>query len=180
LNDCKTRKVFEPDLEMRIPAGAEFVNPMPAGSNHFSSVLVFHKLSKTVHCDDTLMYFDKPGKASRWIAGFKENSMHFHPSMERSALYRTAEAPKQFLHWFAQLLFDWDFQHLATAHKGVCYRTAWLKAWDLLERSRRHLEELAHENFEKFGPSPMELTCEPCGEDIEDTLWSIEGGCECG
>ncbi|CAF5029986.1 unnamed protein product, partial [Rotaria sp. Silwood1] len=29
LNNCSVRKKWEPDVEMRIPAGAEFINPQP-------------------------------------------------------------------------------------------------------------------------------------------------------
>lgn len=42
LNDPCARQTFLPDLEMRIPAGSEFIDPMPPTSNHFSNVFVFH------------------------------------------------------------------------------------------------------------------------------------------
>lgn len=42
LNDPCVRQSFQPELEMRIPAGSEFVDPQPPTSNHFSNVFVFH------------------------------------------------------------------------------------------------------------------------------------------
>lgn len=46
LNDACTRQTFLPDLEMRVPAGSEFIDPQPPTDNHFSNVFVFHPASK--------------------------------------------------------------------------------------------------------------------------------------
>ncbi|CAF3965228.1 unnamed protein product, partial [Rotaria sp. Silwood1] len=54
LTDCNVRKKWEPEVEMRIPAGAEFVNPQPESRNHFISVFVYHRASRTLHVDDTI------------------------------------------------------------------------------------------------------------------------------
>lgn len=148
LGDCKIRQLFEPELQMRIPSGAEFVNPVPPSSNHFSSVLVFHKASKCVHCDDTFMFFDNPTMLMK-IFGFKDGSMHFHPSMKSHGLYPTAEAPLLFITWLEQLLLDWDFEHLATAHKGVCFQDAKVKVSELLDSARKPLEQLAEKKSEE-------------------------------
>jgi hypothetical protein len=62
---------------MRIPDGTEFTNPND--NNRFSSVFVFHKQSKTIHDDDTLMYFD-PNHISCCLKfiGIKSKRLKFH------------------------------------------------------------------------------------------------------
>jgi hypothetical protein len=93
---------FTPDLEMRIPDGCEFVDPQPQKTNHLSNVFVFHPASKTVLCDDTVMYFRETGALLRLI-GVKPYSMRFHRSLEGVGLYRTKEAPLQFGAWFRKV-----------------------------------------------------------------------------
>ena len=123
LNDPCTRKVFEPDIEMRIPAGSEFVDPQPPTSNHFSNVFVFHPASKTVVQDDTVLYI-RDAQLLMKIFGYRSYSMHFHPSMKGPGLHPTEAAPLEFLDWFGQLLRDWDFEHLISAHTGCLLYTS--------------------------------------------------------
>jgi hypothetical protein len=65
---------------MRIPDGADFITP--AENNHFSSVIVLHAPSRTVHDDDTICYFESPGCVLRCL-GIRAGSMSFHSSMAR-------------------------------------------------------------------------------------------------
>jgi len=51
-----------PEVDMRIPDGSEYVNPLPPKSNHFCNVFVFHRASRTIHEDDTIVIPDKPGE----------------------------------------------------------------------------------------------------------------------
>lgn len=101
---------------MRIPNGAEFVNP----TNHFSSLFVFHRLSKTIHDDDTLMYFD-PGHVGCCLklAGATACKLYFHPSLANGGLYNYKESPGFFKEWVQQLINDWDFENICTAHHGT-------------------------------------------------------------
>jgi hypothetical protein len=87
LNSPCARNTFEPELAMGVPAGAEFVNPLPPASNHFASVLVFHRPSKTMHVDDTLNFFDSPPTVLRWLTEYKDQvDRHLpNPSIPSSA-----------------------------------------------------------------------------------------------
>ena len=99
---------WEPDVSMRIPAGAEFVKP----ESHFSGVFVFHKQSRMIHSDDTICYFDahNTGCVLSCCVGIKPGSMFFHTSMkEGNGLYPTADAPQQFKQWVEEIIRDWDF-----------------------------------------------------------------------
>lgn len=99
LNKCSVRSLFAPDIEMRIPAGSEFVDPKPAHRNHFCGVFLYHRLSKTVVQDDTVLYVRQPGLLLQMF-GFSEFTMHFNPSIRGPGLHPTEEAPIEFLDWF--------------------------------------------------------------------------------
>ncbi len=114
LNDEVTRNSWEEEgISIRIPEGADFVNP--AENNHFISAFVLHKDSRTIHDDDTLMFFSKPGFVLR-LAGASDGKLDFHPSTLKEGLYATPEAPLQFQAWVQQLCADWDFDNICSAH----------------------------------------------------------------
>ncbi len=115
INSPEILSKWEPEVEMRIPDGSEFVNPEEGV--HFTSVFVLHKASKSIHVDDTIMYFDQPGFVMRCM-GCKHGGMKFHLSLSKDGLYPTAEAPRQFRDWVHKLLEDWDFENVCTAHMG--------------------------------------------------------------
>lgn len=113
--DDAVLKLWEPDVSMRIPDGAEFVNPPP--ENHFAGVFVFHRASRTIHNDDTISYFERAGCVLKMI-GAKVGSMSFHTSLEKAGLLRTPEAPMQFKAFIQGVINDWDFDSICTAHIG--------------------------------------------------------------
>jgi hypothetical protein len=116
LNSDELRASWEKEgVYMRIPDGADFENP--AEKNHFISVFFYHALSKTIHVDDTINFFSKPGFVLR-CAGLKDGDMHFHPTTFNIGLKPTAEAPIQFKEWVENLLNDWDFDNICSAHTG--------------------------------------------------------------
>jgi len=116
VNDTAIREIWEPEVYMRIPAGSDFATPGP--NNHFSNVFVFHKKSKTIHNDDTIMYTTSAGCLAR-AAGVKSNCFQFHLSLKSVGLYPTAEAPLEFKAWVQSIISDWDFDNLCSAHNGV-------------------------------------------------------------
>jgi hypothetical protein len=117
LNDCATRSKWSPEVEMRIPDGAEFVAPVPEKTNHFSCVFVYHRQGRTIHVDDTIFYTDQPGFLLK-VAGFRHGDMSFHPSIKAHGLYPTPEAPYQFKSFIAGIINDWEFDNIVAAHTG--------------------------------------------------------------
>ncbi|XP_037040281.1 uncharacterized protein LOC119077195 isoform X2 [Bradysia coprophila] len=107
---------WAPEVELRIPDGAEYYNPRPEAINHFVSVFVYHSKSKTLHVDDTLIYIE----TSIWPINLllQPGSLIFHPSLI-IGLKPDAEAPLQFHKWMNQILKDWNIENLCTAHVGV-------------------------------------------------------------
>lgn len=123
---------------MRIPDGADF--EAPEESNHFSSVLVFHAPSKTIHVDDTVMFFEKPGFVLR-MAGKADGTMEFWDL--KKGLQKTEAAPLAFKAWVEALLNDWDFDNIVTAHTGNKLGGAKQFLADTLRKATPALEKLS-------------------------------------
>lgn len=100
--------------------------------------------------------------------------MHFHPSIKGPGLHATPEAPLDFMAWFQQLLNDWDFEHLISAHNGGCYGEGKKMAQELLTKSEPLLRRLSEKNAagERGLANQDHKSEEPMG-------WS-ETECECG
>lgn len=152
-NNKESLSKWEPEVELRIPAGAEYIDPQPEKSNHFISVFVHHRDSKTLHVDDTLMYGENPGLMLK-LFGMKAGSTMFHPSIKNSGLYPTAEAPLQFRDWMNQLLKDWNFENLCTAHIGVKSGGAHALVEELMKNSEKFFTDLSERNRKNNPPSP--------------------------
>jgi len=136
------RQQWAPEVEMRIPAGAEFVDPMPEKSNHFSNVFVFHRASHTIHNDDTVMCARDPSFLLRML-GFKHGTMMFHPSISGPGLHPTAESPWQFKQWLEDLMRDWDFDNICSAHNGCKIGGAKEQLRQTLERAQPKLQKIS-------------------------------------
>jgi hypothetical protein len=105
--------LFADDFEFSVPAGVDFVS-----SNeklHFSSVLAYHKASKTIHSDDTLMYLQLPGLLGK----IKRPEIRFHMTLPKT-LEKRAGAVKDFRAWTTRLAEQWgDAENLCAAHSAA-------------------------------------------------------------
>ncbi len=112
--DPELHATFAEDFEFSVPRGVDFIS---ANENvHFSSVLVLHRASKTIHVDDTLMYIRLPRPARR--LGLTD-TMSFHPTLAK-ALERRAGAAQDFRDWAADLSERWrDAENLCAAHTAT-------------------------------------------------------------
>lgn len=117
VGDTRVREQWAPEVQMRIPAGGEFENPLPESTNHFSSCWLYHAPTKTVHVDDTIMLICKPGFLLR-LGGLSDGQMRFHPSMTGPGLYPHTGAPNEFRDWVLQTCKDWQFDNFCAAHMG--------------------------------------------------------------
>jgi hypothetical protein len=100
----------------------------------------------------------------RYLANVKEGSMFFHPAIFGPGLYPTDEAPKQFLCWLEQLIQDWDFENIATAHNGVLVGGAKEKLIETMKRYEPRLTKMSKKRAQDVGSWTPEWknTCE-CG-----------------
>lgn len=98
-------EAFAGELEFSIPDGVDFISANP--NVHFSSALVYHPASKTIHADDTL---------SRFTA---LTGLRFHPTLAL-ALKREPGAADRFTAWAEDLIERWGAaRNICTAHAAT-------------------------------------------------------------
>ncbi|KAL0481739.1 hydroxyacylglutathione hydrolase [Acrasis kona] len=164
INDCNVRGLWSPEVEMRIPEGAEFINP--AESNHFSCVFVYHRASRTIHVDDTIGFAEDPNFVMK-IFGVKKGGMMFHPTIKFNGLLPHPDSPFAFRDWLKKVCEDWDFDNLVAAHNGVKKGGAKEQIIQLINDSEPLFQKL-HEKKKKSGSSteessPHAITNNECG-----------------
>lgn len=168
VGNCDVRTRWQPEVQMRIPAGAEFVAPMPESSNHFCGLFVFHEPSKVVHNDDTVIVVDHPGILLK-LFGFRHGDMMFHPSIKSHGLHPTPEAPYQFKAFIENIIKDWDFDIICAAHTGNKVGGAKHKLQEILNKAEPLFKKLSEKNkHKKHDDTPH-----------QDHDYNVEGN-ECG
>lgn len=106
-------RAFADDFEFSVPRGVAFVPSDP--SLHFSSVLAFHRASKTLHVDDTLLYMRPP----LLYPLFGVDVTRLHPTLGK-VLEKTDDAVDQFRAWTQELLaLVKDAENLCAAHSAA-------------------------------------------------------------
>ena len=112
--DPALHEQFEDDFEFSVPRGVDFISEDE--NVHFSSVLVLHRASGTIHSDDTLMYFKLP-MLMRWFG--LGDAVSFHPTLAK-ALEKRAGAADDFRAWANELIDRWqDAENLCAAHTAA-------------------------------------------------------------
>jgi hypothetical protein len=113
VDDEKLHQAFADDFDFTIPRGVDFIPSDP--KLHFSSVLAFHKASKTLHVDDTLLHLRLPPPLSY----FKAPVTRFHPTLAK-VLERRPGAVADFRTWAHELIDRLgDTQNLCAAHSAA-------------------------------------------------------------
>ncbi|MGB3051693.1 MAG: hypothetical protein WBB42_11880, partial [Polyangiales bacterium] len=112
--DPALHAMFADDFDFSVPRGVDFIS---SNENvHFSSVLVLHRASKSIHVDDTFMYIRFP-KAVRLLG--RTDSMSFHPTLGK-ALEKRSGAARDFRQWAGELAERWrDAENLCAAHMAT-------------------------------------------------------------
>ena len=130
-DDLKLHEKFADILDFSVPEGVDFISDNE--NVHFSSVLTYHRASKTIHSDDTLMCL-KPPLPARVL--LPSRIVSFHPTL-RQALEKRVGASADFEDWAEAMIDDWgDAKNLCAAHNDVL-----LDADDLLARIRKALHK---------------------------------------
>jgi hypothetical protein len=112
--DAAVQEEFADDFEFSVPRGVDFISADE--KVHFSSVLAFHRASRTIHSDDTLMYIRMP--ALLRLFGLSD-AVSFHPTLAK-ALERRPGAAGDFRSWAEQLIEGWrDAENLCAAHTAA-------------------------------------------------------------
>jgi hypothetical protein len=112
--DSAVHEEFEDDFDFSVPRGVDFISADE--KVHFSSVLAFHRASRTIHSDDTVMYIRMP--ALLRLFGLSD-AVSFHPTLAK-ALERRPGAAGDFRAWAEQWIEDWqDAENLCAAHTAA-------------------------------------------------------------
>lgn len=112
--DTALHEKYADDFEFSIPRGVDFISDDP--NLHFSSVLVFHRASKTIHSDDTLMYLRLPLPMRLLGLG---DSVSFHLTLAK-VLEKRPGAVQDFRDWANELIENWkDAENLCAAHTAA-------------------------------------------------------------
>jgi len=105
---------FAADFEFSVPLGVDFVSDNP--HVHFSSVLAYHRASKTIHSDDTFNYVRLPFPLS---LSPMHDTVSFHPTLAK-ALEKRAGAAGDFRTWADGVIAAWkDAESLCAAHTAT-------------------------------------------------------------
>lgn len=134
------------------------------------SVFIYHRLSRTLHVNDTINYTDKLSFLLK-LFGVTHGEMAFHPSIKGSGLHPTAEAPYLFRDWMYNMLQDWPFDNLCCAHLDVKLGGAHAQVTELLNSAEPMFAKLSERNRKKNpeGELPTDynfntdITGEECG-----------------
>jgi hypothetical protein len=104
--------LYAEDFDFSVPEGVDFIS---SNENlHFASVLVYHRASRSIHVDDTLMVMPMPGPLSRVLP----TRVSFHMTLA-GTLEKRAGASEDFRAWARTLADRWqDAKHLCAAHSG--------------------------------------------------------------
>ncbi len=112
--DADLHAAFAEEFDFSVPRGVDFISDDE--NVHFSSVMVFHRASKTIHVDDTLMYVRLPKVMG--LFGVPD-LLRFHPTLGR-ALEKRAGAAQEFSSWAVELADRWrDATNLCAAHTAT-------------------------------------------------------------
>jgi hypothetical protein len=112
--DPALHAMFADDFDFSIPRGVDFISANP--NVHFSSVLVMHRASETIHVDDTLMYIPFPRMVRAIGLG---DAVSFHPTLAK-ALEKRAGATLDFQQWAEGLAERWrNAENLCAAHTAA-------------------------------------------------------------
>jgi hypothetical protein len=112
--DSALHDKFASNFDFSVPQGVDFIS---ANENvHFSSVLAYHRASKTLHVDDTLMYIRLPMLTR--IFGLSD-TLSFHLTLSK-ALEKRAGAARDFRAWAVEMASRWqDMENLCAAHTAT-------------------------------------------------------------
>jgi len=112
--DPALHEQFAENFDFSVPRGVDFISANE--SVHFSSVLVLHRASMTIHSDDTLMYMRLP--AMMRMVGLGD-AVSFHLTLAK-ALEKRAGAAGDFREWANELIERWqDAENLCAAHTAA-------------------------------------------------------------
>jgi len=146
-NEAACHALFAEDFDFSVPRGVDFI---PANESlHFSSVLAFHRASRTLHVDDTLCYVRIP----KVLSFIKQDLLGFHPTLSK-VLERRAGAVSDFRAWTKELVaHSRDVENVCAAHLHTLMHaeSGGVSISARIEKAARDLEPKLTAHERRFG-----------------------------
>lgn len=145
-NSIEFANLFSDDLEFSVPRGVDFIS---ANEHlHFSSVLAYHRASKTIHVDDTLMFLKLPGL----LGALKSPKLSFHLTLSKT-LERRSGASDDFRLWVAEIAENWrEAEALCAAHsQTLIARNQSISIAAMIMNALQDSEKTLTQHQKKFG-----------------------------
>ena len=109
--DKALHQMYASLFDFSVPKGVDFISDDE--NVHFSSVLAYHRSSRSIYVDDTFMYIRLPMLLRMF--GLTD-AMSFHPTLSK-VLKKRRGATAEFRQWAEQLADKWqDAENLCAAH----------------------------------------------------------------
>jgi hypothetical protein len=146
--DPALHEQYAEDFDFSVPRGVDFISDDQ--NVHFSSVLVLHRASQTIHSDDTLMYLKLPALAR--LVGLGDD-VSFHIMLAK-ALERREGATRDFRDWATDLTEQWkDAENLCAAHTSalLAIENRGASIHDRIVRALKKVEGTLKQHEKKWG-----------------------------
>lgn len=145
-NSQEFAALFSDDFDFSVPRGVDFISHNE--HLHFSSVLAYHRASKTIHVDDTLMFLQLPGL----LGAFKSPKLSFHLTLSKTLQGRSGAA-NDFRLWVAELAENWsDAEVLCAAHSHTLIaRNKSVSIAAMIMNALQDKESILKRHQKKFG-----------------------------
>jgi len=177
LFECATRSTWAPEIDIRIPAGMEFVRPLPEKTNHMCGLFVFHEASRTIHQNDTLMLGYHPNIILK-VDGYRHHKMRFHKCITGPGLLPDPESPFVFKNWLLDIITDWDFDNVVAGHMGLMIGGAKAELQKLIIRSEPLFKTL-HKKYKGKGAVHF-VANGRYNLNLQADIFTGDTTCECG
>eukprot|EP00386_Alphamonas_edax_P010874 GDKI01034751.1.p1 GENE.GDKI01034751.1~~GDKI01034751.1.p1 ORF type:complete len:299 (+),score=87.40 GDKI01034751.1:116-898(+) len=128
----KMHALYSDLFEFSVPKGVDFISKDE--SVHFSSVLVYHMKSKTLHVDDTF------SRVNTWfiskLMGSDPSRLALHPTLKK-ALEKRAGAVSEFRQWVTHVADTWGAvaENVCVAHRDSFILCGGGKVGEMLKRA---------------------------------------------
>eukprot|EP01067_Filipodium_phascolosomae_P001690 Filipodium_phascolosomae@DN2093_c0_g1_i1.p2 len=144
------QNLYKQHFQFSIPSGVDFISSDP--NIHFSSILVYHKATKSLHVDDTFIVVKAPLVPKSWTV------VRLHPTLG-TALLKRAGAADELVNWVETLKLL-EVENIFAAHMGLLVKEDGVDINSRLQYTLVAANSTINEHRKKYGGVSFHLTKE--------------------